>query len=116
MEIAPDPEALRVRARVALGPHRTHPAIERASIKTVGAVVASSSSPVSDNSLKDLTWLDYFENKKPEMGKALIDKALQQNDSAALATIRENKDDYSKLNAFITDFCSSGQLEAVACP
>ncbi|MCK5015351.1 MAG: hypothetical protein KAS66_16205, partial [Candidatus Omnitrophica bacterium] len=66
----------------------------------VGATVALSSSPVNSNSLNDLAWLTYFE-RKPEKARGLIEQALQAKDPDALVFIREHKDQYPRLNAFI---------------
>ena len=68
--------------------------------KTVGAVVAASSSPISNNSLKDATWLGYFE-KNPEKARTLIEQAIQQDDFEALALIRQDKDQYPQLNIIV---------------
>ncbi|MCK5013322.1 MAG: hypothetical protein KAS66_05855, partial [Candidatus Omnitrophica bacterium] len=65
-----------------------------------GAVVAASSSPVSDNSLREPAWLTYFE-KKPEKARILIEKAIRKKDIDELAYIRARKDSYPRLNAFI---------------
>ena len=67
-----------------------------------GAVVAASSSPMNNNSLNDPSWLAYFE-KKPEKAGALIEAALAAGDAGALALIREYKDQYPRLNAFIDE-------------
>jgi len=68
---------------------------------------------LNNHSLRDPTWLAYFE-KDPQKASSPIKAAIENNNMDKLAYILERKEQYPKLYAFITQMQGADLTEIVS--